>query len=110
PELDLDKEKFDRLTQLAVTKRMAVTGVQPKLSLSLKKEKDKNRLTIVGLWGEYILKPQSEDFPFMPEVEDLTMHLAKIFRIKTAKHALIPTTTGERSEEHTSELQSRFDL
>lgn len=104
PELDLDREKFDRLTQLVVTKRMAITGVQPKLSLNLEKEKDKNRLTIVGLWGEYILKPQSEDFPFMPEVEDLTMHLAKIFRIKTAKHALIPTTSGELTY-----ITKRFD-
>lgn len=31
----------------------------------------------------------------MPEVEDVTMHLAKLFKIETAEHALIRTSTGE---------------
>jgi len=52
-------------------------------------------LTLVGLWGEYILKPQSDDYAYMPEVEDVTMHLAKVFKMETAEHALIQTTTGE---------------
>src|SRR5690606_30331816 len=87
PSLELDKEKLNQLAQLTVNARLAITGVQPKLSLALEGEKGAKRLTLVGLWGEYILKPQSSDFSSMPEVEDLT-----------------------RSEEHTSELQSRENL
>ncbi|MEI5985327.1 HipA domain-containing protein [Sphingobacterium sp. PU5-4] len=104
PVLDLDKEKLNKLAQIAVSERLALTGVQPKISLSLHGEKGNKRLTVVGLWGDYILKPQSTDFPFMPEVEDLTMHLAKLFKIETAEHTLIKTTSGEFAY-----LTKRFD-
>jgi len=95
PVLELDKEKLNKLAQITVNERLALTGVQPKLSLSLSGKKGEKRLTLVGLWGDYILKPQSAEFPFMPEVEDLTMHLAKLFKIETADHALIRTSMGE---------------
>jgi serine/threonine-protein kinase HipA len=95
PTLELDKEKLDKLAQITVHERLALTGVQPKISLSLNGEKGNRRLTLVGLWGDYILKPQSPDYAFMPEVEDLTMHLAKLFKIETAEHTLIKTSTGE---------------
>ena len=104
PELELSKEKLNQLAQITVNKRLAVTGVQPKLSLSLEGSKTEKRLTLVGLWGDYILKPQSTEFPFMPEVEDLTMHLADLFKITTAKHALIRSSTGELAY-----ITKRFD-
>ena len=40
----------------------------------------------------------------MPEVEDLTMHLAKLFKIDTAQHALIRTSTGDLAY-----ITKRFD-
>lgn len=95
PLLDLDEEKLNQLAQITVHNRLALTGVQPKISLSLSGEKGSKRLTLVGLWGDYILKPQSPDFALMSEVEDLTMHLAKLFKIETAEHALIRTSSGE---------------
>lgn len=95
PTLELDKEQLNKLAQITVNERLALTGVQPKISLSLNNENGNKRLTLVGLWGDYILKPQSTDFAFMPEVEDLTMHLARLFKIETAEHALIQTSTGE---------------
>lgn len=104
PILELDKEQLNKLAQITVNERLALTGVQPKISLSLSGEKGNKRLTLVGLWGDYILKPQSTDFAFMPEVEDLTMHLAKLFRIETAEHALIRTSTGELAY-----ITKRFD-
>ncbi|MCY4780382.1 HipA domain-containing protein [Sphingobacterium sp. UT-1RO-CII-1] len=104
PVLELDQEKLNKLAQITVNERLALTGVQPKISLSLKGEKGNKRLTLVGLWGDYILKPQSKDFAFMPEVEDLTMHLAKLFKIDTAKHSLIRTSTGELAY-----ITKRFD-
>ena len=95
---------MDDLAEKTVNKRIAVTGVQPKLSVSLEHVKGGDRLTIVGLWGGYILKPQHDQFPFMPEVEDLTMHLANLFKIKTSEHALIRTSEGNLAY-----LAKRFD-
>jgi serine/threonine-protein kinase HipA len=48
----------------------------------------------VGLWGGYILKPPTALYPQLPEVEDLSMHLAQIARIKTAPHSLIRLKSG----------------
>ena len=94
PELVLNNNLLKELAEKTINKRIAVTGVQPKLSVTLEKSKEENRLTIVGLWGEYILKPQHDRFPSMPETEDLTMHLASLFRIKVCDHTLLKATDG----------------
>jgi len=92
PELKLNKELLDELAEETVNKRIAITGVQPKLSLDLEKIDSGKRLTIVGLWGRFILKPQNIELAAMPETEDLTMHLAELFKIKTCEHCLIPVS------------------
>ncbi|TDQ07489.1 HipA domain-containing protein [Pedobacter metabolipauper] len=94
PEFKLDQQMLQNLAEETVNKRIAVTGVQPKLSLDLENIPAGKRLTIVGLQGKYILKPQNAEIAFMPEVEDLTMHLAEIFKIKTCDHCLIPISDG----------------
>jgi len=94
PKLELDSQLLKELADQTINKRIAITGVQPKLSVTLEKSKENNRLTIVGLWGEYILKPQHERFPMMPEIEDLTMHLASLFRIQVCEHTLLRATDG----------------
>ena len=104
PALELDKERLNALAEITVDEGLAVTGVQPKLSLSIVGKGTEKRLTLVGLWGEYILKPQSSEFAFMPETEDLTMHLARLFKIKTAEHALIYTAQGDLAY-----ITKRFD-
>lgn len=53
------------------------------------------RLTIVGVMGRYILKPQAERFECLPEVEDLTMHLAELAGLSTVPHSLIRFEDGE---------------
>ncbi len=95
PVLEINPEIIRNLAESTVNKRLALTGVQPKISLTIEGDRGQRRLTLVGLWGEYILKPQSDDYAYMPEVEDVTMHLAKVFKMETAEHALIQTTTGE---------------
>jgi serine/threonine-protein kinase HipA len=95
PELILDQELLTKLAKETVNKRIALTGVQPKLSIDVENIAGTKRLTIVGLWGKYILKPQNREILQMPEVEDLTMHLANIFGIKTCDHCLIPTSNGD---------------
>jgi len=49
----------------------------------------------VGLWGKFILKPQADSFENLPELEDLTMHLAETAGIKTVPHSLIRFNDGE---------------
>lgn len=97
PVLTLNKELLQELADKTVNQRIALTGVQPKLSVTLEHPKNKgkeNRLTIVGLWGEYILKPQHEGYLQMPETEDLTMHLASVFKITVCEHTLIRASDG----------------
>jgi serine/threonine-protein kinase HipA len=94
PELTLNKQLLNELAEQTVNQRISVTGVQPKLSVSLEKAKGNNRLTIVNLWGEYILKPQHDNIPAMPETEDLTMHLAELFGIDVCKHSLLHASDG----------------
>ncbi len=43
----------------------------------------------MGLWGRYILKPQTDRYASLPELEDLVMHLASEARIKVVPHSLI---------------------
>lgn len=105
PLLDLDMKSIKELAVETLGKSISVPGVQPKLSLEFKKEKGKeNRLTIVGLWGRFILKPPFEEYPEMPELEDVTMHLSGLLNIKTAEHSLIKLKSGELAY-----ISKRFD-
>ncbi|HEY4063982.1 MAG TPA: HipA domain-containing protein [Puia sp.] len=94
PELTLDKQLLKELAEKTVNQRISITGAQPKISVTLEKNKGNNRLTIVGLWGEYILKPQHDELPSMPETEDLTMHLAELFGISVCEHTLLRASDG----------------
>ncbi|MFC5285305.1 HipA domain-containing protein [Pedobacter alpinus] len=94
PELELNSKLLKSLADQTINERITVTGVQPKLSVTLEKKKEQNRLTIVGLWGEYILKPQHPDFQEMPQSEDLTMHLASVFKMPVCDHTLIEASDG----------------
>ncbi len=90
------------LAKNVVERSIAVTGVQPKLSLSLIddtiQEGNKGRLTVVGaLGGNYIFKPPSDHFPEMPENEHLTMRIAEAFGINVVKSSLIRLQSGELS-------------
>ena len=97
PFLPYSRDNINDLAKESVLSRTVVTGVQSKLSMDVNKggKDEPDRLTIVGLWGRYILKPKSKEFPWMPEVEDLTMHLAEIAKIDVVPHTLIRFSDGE---------------
>lgn len=103
PNLDVNLSDIEKLALNILGRSTSITGVQPKLSVDVKK-KEPLRLTIVGLWGKYILKPPHNDYPQMPENEDLTMKLAEHIGIKTAKHTLIRLKSGELAY-----ISKRFD-
>ena len=92
PLLEYNKEDLEKLANQILSSQMAVTGVQAKLSLSLHRKEEKNvvkKLTIVGLYGDYILKPPSEYYAHLPEVESATMHLADVCGLQTVPHSLV---------------------
>ena len=95
PSLEYKHEDLDQLAEQVIRAQTSLTGVQPKLSLNLSKHEDCSRLTIVGLWGDYIFKPQTERYPQLPENEDLTMHLAEAAKISVVPHSLIRLADGE---------------
>ena len=94
PLLEYKYDELDHLAEQVIRAQTSLTGVQPKLSLNFNKHEGTNRLTIVGLWGDYIFKPQTADYPQLPENEDLTMHLAECAKIKVVPHSLIRQADG----------------
>ncbi len=98
PVLPFSEKDIEKLALEVIRSQFSVTGVQPKLSLDLNPSEQKQapkRLTIVGLWGKFILKPPTLEYPHLPEVEDLTMHLASLASIKVAPHSLIRLSSGK---------------
>ena len=84
------------LAKQVVRSHTTVTGVQAKLSMDIEHTNQISRLTIVDQGGKYILKPQTPQYPYLPEIEDLTMHLAQSVKIDVVPHALLRFDSGER--------------
>jgi serine/threonine-protein kinase HipA len=96
PLIDFTEQDFPKLALEFVQQGTTVTGVQAKISVHPLKSTVDNvkRFTVVGLWGDYILKPPTALYPELPEVEDITMHLADLASIKTVPHSLIRLASG----------------
>ena len=99
PALPYTRANIKELAREIITASTTVTGVQAKLSLDISRGHagESQRFTIVGLWGRFILKPQTDRFANLPENEDLTMHMAEAAGIKTVPHSLIRFADGELS-------------
>jgi len=67
--------------------KMSIQGVQPKLSARLKIKE--GIFEAVDKGGEYILKPQNNIYPELPENEDLTMRLADTIGVEIPLHGLL---------------------
>lgn len=100
PVLPYRLEDMEKLAKDAIELSVSVPGVQPKLSLGWIKSVLENghdsRLTIMdALNGNYILKPQNQQFKQMPENEHLSMKLAELFKIETVPSNMIRLASGE---------------
>jgi len=97
PALNYTQDELNALAKNTVLNRISVPGVQPKLSLHLEQgnPRTQSRLTLVGLEGNYILKPQSPQWDHLPEAEHFAMLLARNCKIKTAEFGLVPLKSGE---------------
>ncbi|TGL00804.1 type II toxin-antitoxin system HipA family toxin [Leptospira bouyouniensis] len=105
PEIDIDIKSIRELAKQNIEARMTVTGAQSKISLDLDTSNPKStRLTILGMKGDFILKPPSEEYTNLPENEHLTMLLAKEFSFPVAISSLIRLKSGELAY-----ITKRFD-
>jgi serine/threonine-protein kinase HipA len=97
PRLNYDLDNFHDLAAKVILSSMSVTGVQAKVSLSLHRKKDKNptkKLTIVGLYGDYILKSPSPYYAELPQLESVTMHMADVCGLPVVPHSLVRLQDG----------------
>ena len=88
PDIDVSKETLNQIALDTTGKGFTVPGVQKKLSLHLSKEENP-RLTLVNYPTGYILKPQTDEYSALPEMEYLVMQMAKVSGIKTVPFALL---------------------
>ena len=97
PLLPYKRQQIGDLAKMVVRSQTTLTGVQAKLSLDVNAggKNEPSRFTIVGLWGRYILKPQTDTYRCLPELEDLTMHMAEAAKIAVVPHGLIRFADGE---------------
>lgn len=97
PILPYTRSQLGDLARRVVRSQTTLTGVQAKLSLDINRggRNEPDRFTIVGLWGRFILKPQTRSYRALPELEDLTMHLAEASKIAVVPHSLVRFKDGE---------------
>ena len=95
PTLPYSHADIRDMAKQIVRAQTTITGVQAKLSLDIQRIDQESRFTIVSMDGAYILKPQTAQYPYLPENEDLTMHLAQIAKIEVVPHILVRFADGE---------------
>ncbi|WP_285655844.1 HipA domain-containing protein [Allomuricauda sp. NBRC 101325] len=76
-------------------KKLSIQGVQPKLSATVSVVDQE--LKIVDQFGTYIIKPQNDLFPQLPENEDLTMHMAQAYGLNVPFHGMVYAKDGSLS-------------
>ena len=89
-------DELNRMAEKLVLSRMSVPGVQAKLSVHVERGMNgADRMTLVGLDGNYILKLPSGMYPELPEAEHFAMMLARACGIETADFGLVRLANGE---------------
>lgn len=86
PSIDIEMSKLHTVA-LAMVGSTSLSGVQKKISLAL--AADRKTLQVAASGGRYILKPPTGTYPHLPEIEHLTMRLARLSGIETAECGLI---------------------
>jgi len=87
PRIDFSLSEVSLEAQ-ALTGKLSISGVQPKLSVKL--DRKKNMLVSVAQGGEYILKPQTLAYANIPENEQCCMDIAEAFGISVPEHCILP--------------------
>ena len=109
PDIDVSKEVLNQIVIDSTNKGYTVPGVQKKMSLHLTAEGETPRLTLVNYPTGYILKPQTEKYTALPEMEYLVMQMAEVTGIKTVPYALIRMPSQENSFAYITKRIDRMD-
>jgi serine/threonine-protein kinase HipA len=80
--------------------KLSISGVQPKLSMT----RDGGKLLPTSSGGRFILKPQTQTFPHLPENENVCMIIAGALGIEIAEHCLF-----KLKDDSTAYVVRRFD-
>ena len=80
--------------------KLSISGVQPKLSVRLEDDK----LVPVAVDGQFILKPQTQQFAELPQNEYVCMQMGGMFDLNTAESILLELSDGTPAY-----LVKRFD-
>lgn len=91
PKILLSLQDIPRKAQEMVGK-MSISGMQPKLSLKL--DKERAELIPAPSGGEYILKPQIQQFSHIPENENCCMDIASELDMDVPPHCLVSLKDG----------------
>lgn len=91
PTLDIQLSKL-HTAALAMVGHSSVSGIQKKISLNLSADRATLQVAVEG--GRYILKPQTETYPALPENEHLTTRLAQLVEIEVAPFGLVSLKDG----------------
>ncbi len=108
PDIDVSKEVLNQIAIDNTSKGFTVPGVQKKLSLHLSRE-DTPRLTLVNYPTGYILKPQTDEYAALPEMEYLVMKMAEVSGIKTVPYALLRLPSQENTFAYITKRIDRAD-
>jgi serine/threonine-protein kinase HipA len=101
PTIDVELAKL-HTAALAMVGHTSLSGVQRKVSLGLSVERATLRVAAEG--GRYILKPQAQTFPALPENEHVTMRIAARAGIEVPPNGLVTLKDGSLAY-----LVKRFD-
>lgn len=72
--------------------RVSISGVQMKLSVRL--DREANRLVSVATGGTHILKPEPDRFPQIPQNENACMSMARRMGLRVPPHGLFAMSDG----------------
>ena len=109
PDFEVSEEVLEQLAIESTNKGLTVPGVQKKMSLHLDNSGATPRLTLVNYPTGYILKPQTKEYPCLPEAEYLVMQMAGKAKIKTVPHALIRIKAQDNSFAYITKRIDRRD-
>ena len=109
PKIDFGLNQITDLAKKVLRSQASISGVQQKLSAHIQKVLEgQERMTLVGLWGDYILKTPSSEFPDLPEVEHTTMAVGKALGLDTVTHGLVEMADGKKAYPNSSYGSKRW--
>jgi serine/threonine-protein kinase HipA len=91
PHLDIEISKL-HIAALAMVGHTSLSGIQKKISVNLAPGRATLRVAAEG--GLYILKPQTDTYPSVPENEHLTTRLAQLAGIEVSPNGLVSLKDG----------------